>query len=218
MLRTCARLFVPGLTLLAVVVIGCSKPPPPEPPPPPPPPKVEKPKPPPPPPPPPKCEAIDEGCKAEDSTKLKVGTKGMWFHPPTGWTYAREKDLSVAFNAEKDAAIAMVEAKGAKPDQIMAALLPLMDRLKIQNVKDKNLQNRLRRPQHKMEAGKTKMQVWEVNKKNNLFKDPTMDGKAGSMVVVVLPFSDDKTLVGLGFEKQFSQTMVTSFQSARGEE
>ena len=50
----------------------------------------------------PKCEALDEGCKAEADTWVEVG-EGAKFQPAKGWNYAKLEGVSVAL-AEGNAA------------------------------------------------------------------------------------------------------------------
>jgi hypothetical protein len=86
---------------VAIMVAGCAEPPPPEPPPQPPPVPAVK----PPPPPPPKCEALDEGCTADAGTAIPIPGSGFAFTPPSGWTYAKLAESTVAQNGDAGAVI-----------------------------------------------------------------------------------------------------------------
>jgi len=88
--------YLVGLGLMAAMLGGCPKPPPP------PPPKIEEP---PPPPPPPKCEALEEKCKAGDSTKLVIPGVQYAITAPEGWVYATDDTLAATQKSKKGAAL-----------------------------------------------------------------------------------------------------------------
>lgn len=47
-------------------------------------------------PPPPKCEALGDGCTANEDTRAAIAGTKLAFRPPTGWTWAAEADATIA--------------------------------------------------------------------------------------------------------------------------
>jgi hypothetical protein len=117
-------------TLLLAATVACQKPPPRTPSPPP----VADPE---PPPPPPKCEAVDEGCKAEATTRARIPGATLTIVPPTGWTYAQEAQVTVALS--KSSALALHAVPDAKPKAAPSpeTLALLLDRLGVRFPKRK---------------------------------------------------------------------------------
>jgi hypothetical protein len=192
--------FKTALALGLVLALGaCRKAPPaapPAPPPSPPPPVATAA--PPPPPEPPKCLSLAEKCVAAADTQLDVATKGAWFKPPVGWAYAKEQTLSFAGAPDGFAAIAFAPAAGTKPDEIGAALEPLLVRLEVTKVKLKPFKRRLDKPDSVTQVEGSEVRLWEVDKRQQDGQNPQMKGKPGALLVVVATFAE-QPLLGAGF-------------------
>jgi hypothetical protein len=147
----------------------------------------------------PKCESLDEKCVGESDSKLKIGSHGAWMRPPSGWTFAKEGDSAVAVPSSEDGVLGFVEGEGADPDKVVAALGPLLERLKIGNVKVPGLKPMLKKAQSEIEAANVKASLWEVDKKKNGGADPKLKDGVGTLLLVVAPAGSDRALVGAGF-------------------
>jgi hypothetical protein len=146
----------------------------------------------------PKCELLADNCLATTDTHLAVGSNGMSFQPPEGWAYAKHGDFSVAMDGEQDVVMGFTETDGPAPDKVIAAITPLLDELKITEVKVAVLKPRLSKPQSTIEAGGTPVHLWEVDKGAGQPGEPKMNGEAGKLLVVVAKF-DTQTVVGVSF-------------------
>lgn len=98
--------FLLGGAALALLTLGgaCADPPPPKEPPatkPPPPPES------PPPPPPPACVSLSEKCQATEGTEARVPGTALVFHPPEGWLYAQEEEVTLAQTPDGGPCLAM---------------------------------------------------------------------------------------------------------------
>lgn len=87
--------------VVAIALWGCGDPPPPDTAPQP------SPAPAPEPPPPPKCEALDEGCTADASTEAPIPGTDFVFTPPSGWTYAKFADATIAQKGDEGPVLVM---------------------------------------------------------------------------------------------------------------
>ena len=184
---------------LALAFGACRRPPPPPAPAPAPTPMpVAAPAPPPPPPEKPKCLSLAENCVAAADAQLDVGTKGAWFKPPLGWTYAKEENLSFAAASDGFAAIAMGPAAGVKADEVGPALEPLLARLEVKNVKLKSIKRWLKEADGVTQVEGAEIRLWEVDKRRQDGKSPEMKAKPGALLVIVATFAE-QPIVGAGF-------------------
>jgi hypothetical protein len=183
---------------LALMLGACRRPPPPPAPAPAPTPTPVVSAPPPPPPEPPKCLSLAEKCMAAADTQLDAGTKGAWFKPPLGWTYAKEEAFSYAASADGFAAIAIAPAAGTKRDEIAPVLEALFTRLEVTKVKLKPLKRRLDAPDSVSPVEGSEVRLWEVDKRRQDGQNPQMKGKPGALLVVVATFTE-QPLVGAAF-------------------
>lgn len=173
-----------------------------------------------PPPPQPKCESLDDKCTAAADTHCDVGDAGAWFTPPEGWFYAKESTGSIAQAADGLALVAFAPAATDKPKDVVAALEPLLSRLHVEKVKTKKLEKRLKKPQSTVDAGDAKVRLWEVDKAKQGVA-PELDGKKGSLLVVLVAPSPDHAIVGLSFvvkpgAEDRVGAIMQSVQSLRG--
>jgi len=150
------------------------------------------------PPPKPKCESLEEKCVAKGDTRAPIGAHKISFQPPEGWTYAKQGAFTIAVPPEGDVAIAFVESESADPDKVVEAIMPLLDELKITNVKFAALKPRLKKAQATMDAGGAQVSIWEVDKAANGGSDPKMKDQAGKLGVFVTTI-DSTVIVGAAF-------------------
>jgi hypothetical protein len=184
---------------VAVAGAGCRRPPPPPAPPPPAPAPMPVAAPPPAPvPEKPKCLSLAENCVAAADTQLDVGTKGAWFKPPLGWTYAKEENLSFAAASDGFAAVAMGPAAGVKPEEVAPALEPLLARLEASKVNLKSIKRWLKQPDSVTQADGAEIRLWEVDKRRQDGKSPEMKSKPGALLVIVATFAE-QPIVGAAF-------------------
>ncbi len=172
------------------------------------------------PPPAPKCESLDDKCVAKTDTHCDVGDAGAWFVPPEGWLYAKTGTGSVTQASDGLAVLGFAPAPGGKPKDVIAALEPLLAGIHVTKVKTKKLEKRLKKPQSSVDAGDAKVGLWEVDKAKQGVA-PELDGKAGSLLVVVIAPSADRTVVGASFvvkpgAEDRVGAIMQSVQSLRG--
>jgi hypothetical protein len=146
----------------------------------------------------PKCEQLANNCLATTDTHLAVGSHGVTFQPPEAWAYAQHGDFSLAIDGEQDVVMGFTESEAAVPDKVIAALTPLLDELKITEVKLAALKPRLGKPQSTIDAGGTAVHLWEVDKGAGQPMEPKMNGEPGKLLVVVAKF-DTQVVVGASF-------------------
>jgi hypothetical protein len=142
--------------------------------------------------------SLAENCVAAADTQLDVGTKGAWFKPPLGWTYAKEENLSFAAASDGFAAIVMGPAAGVKPDEVGPALEPLLARLEATNVKLKSVKRRLKEADSVTQVDGAEVRLWEVDKRRQDGQSPQMKAKPGALLVIVATFAE-QPIVGAGF-------------------
>jgi hypothetical protein len=164
-----------------------------------PPPKVEAPKPPPEPPPPPKveapppkkCEALSEGCVAEDATKARAS--GVTIGAPKGWTYAhgpaalaRQGEAALAVTVH-DADPKSIKLDGDKRD---AALADLLKQLEVTPPKKKIYWTLP--PLKKLTVGALAVSLWQMDGASH-------GGKHGPLLLFVAKLPESKSVLGVGF-------------------
>lgn len=148
----------------------------------------------------PECESTLKGCKSGDTTRLKIQQSDASFHPPTGWTYAKEAEQSVAFSPDRTAMLAFTLAASRKVDDVVEASKKLAERLHIRNVKYAWLTPRLKKTQHELEAGPHTVELWEVNKSSQFGAAPKLEGElAGTYLLVVATVEGQGVFVGTAF-------------------
>ncbi|MFH1604033.1 MAG: hypothetical protein ABIH03_09005 [Pseudomonadota bacterium] len=205
------RLIVCGLVAL-LAPTGCAKKKPPLPPEP----VVEpEPEPEPPPPPPPKCEALKEECKAKESTEVSIPGTDYLFTPPSGWTYAKLEEATVAQVGEHGSVLVLTTFEPpeqkfkvpAKRTELLTSLTELV------GVKP-NGTIRLYQPNTSQEMGDLKMSLWE--------RSDAKRGEASGALLIVSSPSDQRELFGFGFapkeDEDGTKAILESLQSLkRGE-
>lgn len=159
-------------------------------------------------PPEPKCISLKEKCTASATTRIKVGTHGVTVKIPEGWTYAKEEEFTLALPPEADVAVGFTDGESTDPDKIIASIAPLLERMKITNVKMPALKMRLRKPQSTLDANGSPVGIWEVDKTANQGADPKIKDVAGKLVVVAAKL-DGSVVVGAAF-------MIGTADEARG--
>lgn len=181
--------------------------------------------PPPPPPPPPKCEALDESCRGEATTKARITDKAT-FTPPIGWVYAQEAEQTVAVADGEVAALAIMPAEMDDPDVVWATLEKLMTRLEITDVVRKAVN--LKKPLGTWAAGDQEVRLWQVEKPpagawSWQKQDPNLKGKPGALLITVVPGPEGAgILVGAAFvtrdaDATFVDAVKASVESQRFE-
>lgn len=63
----------------------------------------------------PDCKALDEKCKADESTQAKLAHAELVFIPPAGWLYAEEADLTITQTEEGGGSLAITAFAGTDP-------------------------------------------------------------------------------------------------------
>jgi hypothetical protein len=156
--------------------------------------------PPPPPPPPPKCEALTENCTATESTLLDFGAQGATLTPPSGWTYAKLADRSVALSAEGKSILVATEIADGSDAAILASLEQLTAASLIEKVKFEALKKRFKKPQITVDGKDAKVDLWEVSKATSNGVNPELHEQgAGTLLVFVSRLADNRVVTGLGF-------------------
>lgn len=177
--------------VVAIALSGCSDPPPPDPPPQPTPQPVEE------PPPPPKCEALDEGCAADAGTEVPIPgstTPGgaFVFTPPTGWTYAKRANATVAQKSDTGAVLVI---SAFDPPDASRELAKKRDALAVELAAEVGLERK--KP---AELGSANQQAEMAGLKMSLWEKP--GAKRGDAEGAILVFSADaegKQIFGLGY-------------------
>ncbi len=155
-------------------------------------------------PPPPACEALDEGCTAEDTTTLDIPS-ALRFRPPAGWHYA-DQPTQVVARSDDGKAILAFAASGGHPDRrddharIVDRLGVLFDQLGVTGVDLESFSKRLGKPDTRLEeAGAFEIQLWEIDESRQ--KEPPMLGEEtpGTALVVLSPTPVGLLLVGVAF-------------------
>lgn len=179
------------------------------------PPPAPKPAPKPPPAPSARCSTPPEKGVADAKTQLTITRQRIWFQPPAGWSYVRSKGFAVVTAPNSNAVLGFSRAHGSKPKQTLETLKPLLKHLHIGDVVDGWLKPRLRKPESRVDAGGEKISMWEVNKRSQFGKSPRLDGKPGSLLVVLAPLAGGATLVGAAFVVDpGAKTLVTDILHA----
>lgn len=181
-----------------VAPAGCAKPKPP------PPPKVEpEPEPPPPPPPPPpKCEALDEGCEADEDTLLPVPGTTLVFTPPAGWTYAKLEAVTLVQKSDAGALIVVGSHPWEKvPFKRFKGRSEYGRTLLEQGELETPRKLQLNAPQQRDQAGEIKLGQWITHDtKRGDAKGELLSfaGQAGEQEVVGVAFApeDDDEAIG----------------------
>lgn len=174
----------------------------------------------PPPPPPPKCESLDESCRSGTETRLAIGNNAATFRPPSGWTYAKEAEQSIAKAPDGKGWLAFTVTESEQPAVLLQSVEQLVARLSIEEVRTNFLKDRLKKPQHQLEAdGGVVTKLWEVDKKSQFGTEPQLEGKEpGTLLLAVTPLSEQIVLVGAAFVTtpagdSYAQTVMQSVQS-----
>ncbi len=154
----------------------------------------------PPPPPPPKCESLAERCEANEQTRVAIGDNAASFQPPLGWNYAKESGDSVTHSADGKAWLAFAEVDSSEQKQLLKAVQRLAERLEVDKIRIDLLKNRLRTPQHEIDARGVAIKLWEIDKKSQFGTEPVLNGsEPGTMLLAVVPLETARVVVGTGF-------------------
>ena len=156
---------------------------------PPPPPPPSPPAPPPAPPPPPKCESVDEGCAATDSTHARIQDSGWTIRPPSGWKYAQE--ASDTFAETKSAAFAVTSDSADEKDPGHKTALARAA-LRLQVHTKKGTLELPKKPEKVVVVGPLKVSLHQIDhaKRND---------KRGAMLVFWTKLPGGGSLLGAGF-------------------
>ena len=171
--------------VVAIALSGCAEPPPPEPVPQP------EPVPEPEPPPPPKCEALAEECKADAATEVPIPGTDYVFTPPSGWSYAKLADATVA---QRDGAGAVLVLTSFEPPQAAGDVAKKRDELVAKLAQDVSIEPKkgsLGSPAQTAEKSGLMMSFWEK-------AGAKRGGSEGAMLVVSAP-ADDDHIFGIGY-------------------
>jgi hypothetical protein len=148
----------------------------------------------------PDCGSTLKACKSQDQTRLAIKDTAGSFHPPNGWTYAKEAEQSVAFSPDRTAMLGFTVAASGARDDVILATKQLAERLHIRKVKYAWLTPRLKKTQHELPAGSHTIEMWEVNDSSQFGAAPKLEGElAGTFLLAVVTVEDQGVFVGTAF-------------------
>ena len=200
------RRLVTG-AVVAIALSACSEPPP-EPPPQPPPEPAPEPE-----PPPPKCESLDEACAADASTEVPIVGTDYVFTPPSGWTYAKLAEATVA---QKDGAGAVLVLASFEPPTAAAELskkreASLDELAAMVGLTPKK--GALGAANQQAEMAGLKMALWE--------KPGAKRGEAEGAILVLSAPADGREIFGLGYaprdDDEGTSAILKALESIRKE-
>jgi hypothetical protein len=139
------------------------------------------------------CKALDEKCKASESTKIKIAGSALVITPAKGWTYA-EGDSATLAQASSNGpatAVAQVELGDAKQEAAKreAALGALARELQVTLPKKKV---NWKKPDDTKDVAGMKVGLWQV-------EGAARADKKGPLLIFSTPSKDGKAVLGLGF-------------------
>jgi hypothetical protein len=216
MIHSARVLLATSMAAGAIAASACAKPPPPPKPPvaeaapaPEPPPKA--------------CEALSEGCIAKADTRVGIGT--TWsIAPPTQWTYAKERDATIA---RTDGAVLAATTYDGRPPVVekpkkTASTTPATKARDeaLEGITKKIAVTLLKKmtwpakPARVVAVGDREVALHQID-------GATQDGKRGALLVFTSKPSEE-TLLGVGFvlesdTKDADRAILTGLESLRAE-
>jgi hypothetical protein len=167
------------------------------------------------PPPAPKCDTLDEGCVAADTTRSRIPTSSWTIAPPSKWKYAHGTEATVAKTDGAGIAFLVHEPgdkKTAGPKR-SAALETVARQLGLTMPKHKVVWPG--KPAKVMTVEALKVSLYQ-------FGGFTLEGKAGELLVFTTRLPEGTSLLGGGFVLETDKTdadkaILTCLESLRHE-
>jgi hypothetical protein len=134
--------------------------------------------------------------------------------------YAKEQQ-SVTRSPDGKAWLAFTNTSSDDSRDLLPSIESLVARLQVEGVNPKFLKDRLKKPQHEVEADGITTKLWEVDKKSQFGAEPMLRGsEAGTLLVAVVPVTDDNLVVGTAFVTtamgdSYAPIVMKSVQSLR---
>ncbi len=149
----------------------------------------------------PECKALDEKCKADDSTQAKLAHAELVFIPPAGWIYAQEAELTITQTEEGGGSLAITAFPGGDPksreykDKRDAAVEVLAQSLGVNLPNKPGTKKRVvpnwDKPDGDVRVGEMTLSMWQF--------DGASRGSKDGPVLYFLGRNGDNAIMGIGF-------------------